>query len=209
MGHELYDGKTYAFIRSLDINPADLEQVWWDGNDPDLFYYVDGKVFTRYRVSTDAKEAMHTFDFCSGGVAGDSHAFTSWSSNAVGLACDSTVFIYHLDTDQITGSQTSTKGPPHMGASGMLVYWEGDVTDLDLQKKRTLDLASTADDRHPRPAGILVCNRRDVHRARWIREPRSEATGAMARPSTRTSSSFRATFLEAMDRGGACELRRA
>src|SRR5262249_27804155 len=29
-GQALYDGKTYAFIKDLDINPADVEQVYWD-----------------------------------------------------------------------------------------------------------------------------------------------------------------------------------
>jgi hypothetical protein len=142
VGHELYDGKTYAFLQALDINPADIEQVWWDGKDPDLFYYVDGKVFTRYHVSTGAKDAMHTFSFCTGGAAADSHAYTSWSSNAVGLACDGTSFVYHLDSDQVTGQTASAKTPPHMAASGTLTYWEGDVTDLNLTTLRTLDLAN-------------------------------------------------------------------
>src|SRR5262245_43297863 len=37
-GHQLYDGKTYALIKSLAINPPDLEQVYWDTTDPDLLY---------------------------------------------------------------------------------------------------------------------------------------------------------------------------
>ena len=35
-GHQLYDGKTYAPLRALDINAADVEQVYWDTADPDL-----------------------------------------------------------------------------------------------------------------------------------------------------------------------------
>src|SRR6185436_9925775 len=35
-GHELYDGRTYRFLRLLDINPADSEQVYWHTTDPDV-----------------------------------------------------------------------------------------------------------------------------------------------------------------------------
>ena len=39
--HQLYDGKTYQFIRALDISPADIEQVYWHTSDPDILFYVD------------------------------------------------------------------------------------------------------------------------------------------------------------------------
>ena len=45
-GHQLYDGKSYQLLHPLDINPADVEQVYWDTSDPDLLYYVDGQQFT-------------------------------------------------------------------------------------------------------------------------------------------------------------------
>jgi hypothetical protein len=151
-GHEIYDGKSYAFVASLDVPSADIEQVWWDGADPDVFYYVDRQTFTRYHVSTGAKDAMHVFSFCGAlRVGGDSHAFTSWDSRAVGLGCcanptDATTcttsFVYELDTDQVLGQQGSTDGPPHMAASGKLTYWRGKVTDLGLTTLRTLELAN-------------------------------------------------------------------
>ena len=38
-GHELYDGRTYQFLRSLPlVSPTDLEQVLWDPADPDVLY---------------------------------------------------------------------------------------------------------------------------------------------------------------------------
>src|SRR5262249_19889138 len=60
--HELYDGKTYAFVRALDdISPADVEQVYWHTSDPDVFFYVDGKTFVRYHVGAATKEVLTTF----------------------------------------------------------------------------------------------------------------------------------------------------
>ena len=51
-GHQLYDGKTYQLIKTLDINPVDVEQVYWDTTDPDILYYVDGQSFMRYHVNS-------------------------------------------------------------------------------------------------------------------------------------------------------------
>jgi hypothetical protein len=142
VGHEIYDGRSYAFVKSVAIAPADLEQVWWDAEDPDVFYYVDGTDFIRYHVGAGTREVHRTFDFCSGGAAADSHAFTSWGSTAVGLKCDQTVFVYRIQTDEVVTRTTSGKGPPFMGADGQLVYWEGQVADLGLSVQRTLDLAN-------------------------------------------------------------------
>ncbi len=43
VGHELYDGRSYQFIRRLDIQPADLEQVYWHTTQSDILFYVRGK----------------------------------------------------------------------------------------------------------------------------------------------------------------------
>lgn len=63
-GHLLFDGKTYAFKRKLDINPADVEQFYWSSTDPDVLFYVDNREASgasvrqliRYHVSTGVKE---------------------------------------------------------------------------------------------------------------------------------------------------------
>lgn len=65
-GHVLLNGRTYAFIRELDINPADLEQFYWSSTDPDLLYYVDNREASgasvrrllAYRVSTGASTVV-------------------------------------------------------------------------------------------------------------------------------------------------------
>lgn len=64
--HILLNGRTYAYIRTLDINPADVEQFYWSSTDPDVLYYVDSREASgssvrhllRYRVSTNATEIV-------------------------------------------------------------------------------------------------------------------------------------------------------
>jgi hypothetical protein len=68
-GHALYDGKTYRFIKFLDINPADVEQVYWDPTNPALLRYVDnrdaGGTYVRelvaYNVNTGQKTVLKSF----------------------------------------------------------------------------------------------------------------------------------------------------
>jgi hypothetical protein len=40
-GWALYNGTTYAFIKFIDINPGDIEQFYWDHQDPATLYYID------------------------------------------------------------------------------------------------------------------------------------------------------------------------
>jgi hypothetical protein len=64
--HLLFDGKTYAFKKKLDINPADVEQFYWSSTQPDILFYVDNREASgasvrqliRYHVSTGAKDVI-------------------------------------------------------------------------------------------------------------------------------------------------------
>ena len=141
--HLLYNGRTYQFIRVLDINPADIEQVYWHTSDPDILFYVDNKTLIRYHVSTAQKEAVHTFDFCSGAVSGGSDPmFMSWDSNRIGLTCGKQVFIYDIATNTVTGNKALNQNPAQMAPSGNLAYLSdtGYVTDPALNNLRKLDL---------------------------------------------------------------------
>jgi hypothetical protein len=112
VGHALFDGKTYEFIRLLDVNPPDVEQLYWDTKNPDILYYVDNQPGTggliakgtaqliRYHVSTSAKDVLHDFAqdiVTSGALAGCSKAtlisggedpfFMSYDNDLIGLGC--------------------------------------------------------------------------------------------------------------------------
>jgi hypothetical protein len=141
--HQLYDGKTYAFIRALDIHPADVEQVYWSTTDPDLLYYVDGKSFIRYHVGSGVKDTLTTFSFCTNGASGGNDPmFTSFDSRRVGLKCDDQVFIYDIAANAVIGRQTMSENPAQVAPSGTRAYLSdsGRVTDTALSVQRTLDL---------------------------------------------------------------------
>jgi hypothetical protein len=141
--HQLYDGKSYAFIRALDIKPADVEQVYWSTSDPDVLFYVDGKSFIRYHVAAATKETRTTFSFCTGGASnGSDPMFTSFDSRLIGLKCDDQVFLYDIEANAVIARQTLTENPAQVAPSGKLAYLSdsGRVTDASLSVERTLDL---------------------------------------------------------------------
>lgn len=144
-GHLLYDGRTYQYIRALDIDPADLEQVYWHTTDPDILFYVDYNQLIRYHVSNNHKEVVRTFSFCSWASGGSDPMFMSWDSNRIGLECGSERFIYDIATNSLPGQKTMSGGVPQMSASGNLAFLDGDVTDAALNTVRTLDLGNPWD----------------------------------------------------------------
>ncbi len=141
-GHQLYDGKTYQFIQNLDVNPADLEQIYWHTSDPDIFFYVDGNRFIRYHVSTGAKDTLTTFSFCSSASGGSDPMYISWDSKRIGLGCGSERFIYDISTNTVIGRKTLTGGVPQIAPSGTLAFLDGKVVDTSLNTLRTLALGN-------------------------------------------------------------------
>ncbi len=142
--HRLHDGRSYAFLRNLDIRPADLEQVYWHTSDPDILFYVDDRTLVRYHVSTDVREPVRTFEFCAVAASGGSDPmFTSWDSHLIGLRCGSEVFIYDIARDAVTGRKTLSQNPAQAAPSGTLAFLSdtGWVTNPALDNLRRLDLA--------------------------------------------------------------------
>lgn len=142
-GHQLYDGKTYKFIRELPLNPPDVEQVFWHTSDPDVLFFVDGKNFIRYHVAADNKETLATFSFCSEGASsGSDPQFTSFDSKRIGLHCGDQVFIFDIASKSVIARKSINENPAQMSASGNLAFLSdsGRVTDAALNVVRTLDL---------------------------------------------------------------------
>jgi hypothetical protein len=147
-GHQLYDGKSYQKIQALNINPADVEQVYWDTSNPDLLYYVDGQVFTRYHVSTGAKDKVHDFSSLCGSNKpsnGDDPMFTSWDSHRLGLVCGTKVFVYDQSNDTVLGPiTTSGSSVVQVAGSGTLGFAEAGTGQIfsvsPLQMVRSLTL---------------------------------------------------------------------
>jgi hypothetical protein len=142
-GHELYDGRTYRFLRALDIDPVDIEQVYWHTTDPDLLFYVTGRRLVRYHVRTGLKDTVNDFTFCSSAPSGGPDPmFTSWDSNVIGLKCGGQAFFYRMSDDRLTGTATTTLPAPQAAASGTRGFTGGYVVDLGLKVLRRLDLGN-------------------------------------------------------------------
>ncbi len=59
--HQLLNGMDYAFVRNLDdLLPDDVEQIFWDFNDPDVFFYVDRITadLIKYSVGNKTKDIL-------------------------------------------------------------------------------------------------------------------------------------------------------
>lgn len=68
-GWAMYNGTNYAFIKFIDINPGDIEQFYWDHQDPATLYYIDNHSvgnavladLTAMNVETGVKTVEYSF----------------------------------------------------------------------------------------------------------------------------------------------------
>ncbi len=158
-GHELYDGRTYRFLRSVPIAPNDIENVYWHATNPDVLYYLSGTSLMRYRPSTGARETVRAFSSCAGPLTpGSDPTFTSWDSDTLGVKCGATAFFYHVGSNTLTGTGTTSGEPPKPAPGGTLGVADGWVVDLSRRALRHLDLANPYE--HACPGRLA--NGRDV-----------------------------------------------
>lgn len=108
--HQLLDGMAYEFIRNLDdISSADIEQIFWSFQDPDIFYYPDGQSsdFVEYSVSTGNKNAivnLNDLSGCSGDLEmGDDIQMMSWDSDVFTFRCENEMaYAYRISSSELT-----------------------------------------------------------------------------------------------------------
>ncbi len=152
-GHELYDGRTYRFLRRIPlVSPTDIEQVLWDPVDPDILYYPSNynavPNLMRYRVSTSQSEVLFRVPFCPvdwGRVLtlGADPMYLSWGtdSRVIGLMCGDEKFLFDVARGQVVGRTTvNSRNAPQPGPSGQLAFLDGRVYDRSLRPVRTLAL---------------------------------------------------------------------
>jgi len=158
-GHELYDGRTYAYLRSLPLeSPSDIEQIYWDPVDPDVLYYAStyeaAPRLLRLRVSSGSTELVRNFSgeptncpvawnalLSTGGDPQD----MSWGpERVIGLRCGTTSFLYSISEDRVLGVMTGDRTglAPAASYDGTLAFHAGDVRDQSLQLVRSLQLVN-------------------------------------------------------------------
>ncbi|MEP2238428.1 MAG: hypothetical protein ABJI22_08715 [Maribacter sp.] len=107
--HQLLNGMTYEFIRNLDdVRPDDLEQLFWDFNNPDILYYLDAVTddFIKYTVSSRTKDILVNLKEianCTGSISmGNDVQMMSWDSDVIGFRCDNNqTYSYRLSTQEL------------------------------------------------------------------------------------------------------------
>ncbi len=146
-GHRLYDGRSYEFLRRLDISPPDLEQFYWHPTDPDVMLFAQGDELIRYLVSEDRREVLHPFEGGCRASAGGDPMYFAWDGNTLGFVCEDTseAFVYHVDTDSESRRVGDAELGPQVAPSGDTVYLAGDIYDGDMEFLRTLDLDNPYD----------------------------------------------------------------
>ena len=162
-GHHIYDGNTYEHIKRLNITPGDIEQVFWDFNDPDIFYYIhnnrgDANLFShlvRYDITDDSRTPIKDFssvcDEDAGVVGGSDIQMMSWDSNVIGVMCrrENKSWYYDIQNDvngpvlTIGDGTVFNERPAIMPApSGDYFYHSGYILDRDMEIAVQLDAAS-------------------------------------------------------------------
>jgi len=149
--HILLDGFSYVYIKDLDINPRDLEQVFWDFDEPEVLYYVDrvSLDLIRYNVEDEVGTTLvnlATRSNCNDGInsGNDVHAM-SWDNDAIGFRCgNSTAYVYHISTDELFALDVSDVGyvAPMPFPSGERYFHRGRVYNRDGSLQTILNIAS-------------------------------------------------------------------
>lgn len=171
---QLYNGKTYAFIRDLnDIDPPDVEQVYWHATNPKLLFYVQRAThkFYQYDVTAPAgarHKLLRDFTDCDGWLSsGDDPVYGSWDSNYFSFLCSNRsgggspfVFIYRVDTNTVVAKKAGTTAvdgsapkPPRLGPSGTLALWDKNVTDIGMNILRSISIQNP--DEHTNNSRLL------------------------------------------------------
>lgn len=140
IGHALLDGRTYEFIRMLDIAPADIEQFYWSSTDPDLLYYPAGTRLIGYHVSTGAKDVLYDapgeIDF------GDDPMYSSWDNQLFGirLADGGQLVRPAQHASQQIADQPQGVVQPQVSPSGTRVVIGRELYDAQLARLRPMTL---------------------------------------------------------------------
>lgn len=154
--HRLLDGRTYAFIRYLDdVYPADIEQLFWDYDEPDILYYVAKLTddFIRYDVRTRDKTALFNLGEVSGCAErqggpgyvrlGNDVQMPSLDNDVVAFRCDyvQEAYYHRISTGETVAFALDEydRIAPQAARSGERFYHPGKVLDAGGEIARTLN----------------------------------------------------------------------
>ncbi|QCE42608.1 T9SS type A sorting domain-containing protein [Psychroserpens sp. NJDZ02] len=153
--HQLLNGQDYSFIRTVsDINPDDLEAVFWSFIDPNILFYMDNNTddLISYNVQTQIKTIVvniRTISSCeeSEGLSGGNDIqMMSWDDDVFAFRCgNSSAFYYRISTNTLTQFNMTNINytAPMPFPSGHLFYHNKKIYDANGDFVRDLNVGST------------------------------------------------------------------
>lgn len=153
--HKLLNGTDYSFIRDLtDINPDDLEAVFWHFNDPNILFYMDNNTddLISYNVNTQLKTTIANMRALSGCPmscslsGGNDVQMMSWDSDVFSFRCGNTnAYYYRISTGILTEFNLSDVNftAPMPFPSGNLFYHNKSIYDVNGNLLRNLNINGT------------------------------------------------------------------
>ncbi len=158
----LLDGHTYEPLGRLDINPADVEEVFWSRLDPNRLFYVSASPSTQsqffsYDIATNKRSLIknlapmcHIGDVARGG--GDVF-MQSLDDDLFGFRCEAPdgnyrLMSYRISTDELnvvtagSGNRWDEWTAPMPTPSGRAMWLQGDIVNPQMNAiQYKLDLA--------------------------------------------------------------------
>ena len=134
--HQLLHGTNYNYIKDIIINEDDIEQLFWDFDDPDQLYYLERSSddLIRYDVVNETGVVLANLDDitgCNGNISlGNDVQMMSWDSDVIGFRCDNDeAYYYRISTGTVTEFTVSSVSytAPMPGPSGDLFYHRSNV----------------------------------------------------------------------------------
>ena len=109
-GHKLLHGTNYTLVRNInDINPDDVEGVFWHFSNPAILFYIDNSTadLISYNVTNQVKTTLvnlNTASGCSEGITGGNDVqMMSWDSDVISFRCGNTsAYYYRISTGTTT-----------------------------------------------------------------------------------------------------------
>ncbi|GER59171.1 T9SS type A sorting domain-containing protein [Patiriisocius marinus] len=148
--HQLLNGVDYSFIRTMDdINPEDLEAVFWHFSNPDILFYIDNNNgnLIEYNVSTQAINVLADLvdlSDCQESITGGNDVqMMSWDSDVISFRCGNTsAFYYRISTQTLVEFDINSLdfNAPMPFPSGNLFYHRGNVYNSSGILERSLNL---------------------------------------------------------------------
>lgn len=141
--HVVIDASTGDDVAVLDIDPPDIEQVYWSPDQSSVLYYVEGADLVANDLATGQVSLLHTFAGCSRVTAGPAPVAPS-SNLDFGFLCidadDGFEYVaFNVKTKREVRTSASTGEAPRPSPSGeYYVAWNEDgsasVLDPDLEE---------------------------------------------------------------------------